>query len=123
MKRLRLADSGKRRFKKHYRRRKQQFYWSAVELLGKELEASSFFYATHFTTTATQTSEHFFHSKPDPLLAELFAKRSLPATDFSKETDTFLQSLLAREDRGDFAVRARLWRKKGFSLPNPLPSG
>jgi hypothetical protein len=68
-----------------------------VELLHEELEAFPTYFDNQFATIADGIAHYFSHSEPDPLLAELFAKRSLPAVDFFKESNKFLKSIGERE--------------------------
>ena len=68
-----------------------------MELLHRELERYPSSCDIQFTILAGELASYFSHIQPDPLLAELFAKGSLPAADYDFEANKFLRSFDERE--------------------------
>jgi hypothetical protein len=66
-------------------------------VLARELTGLPTHYDTWFKYRGERVANYFSHSKPDELLAELFACRSLPADAFNTKVDEFLEKLHKRE--------------------------
>jgi hypothetical protein len=68
-----------------------------VELLHEKLEDYPSHFGNQFTVTALEAAPYFSHSKPDQLLAELFASRSLPRGEFEMAVKRFLEASIERQ--------------------------
>jgi hypothetical protein len=68
-----------------------------VELLNDELGTCPLYLENQFKGMARDVARLFSHSGPDPLLAELFAKRSLPTDEYELAVAAFLDAYVARE--------------------------
>lgn len=55
------------------------------------------YYDNQFTSVAREIAPRLYHNRPDEYLAELFSKRSLPATRFNQEFDEIIEKLFLRE--------------------------